>query len=713
MSRRELTPQRALQLSLDTLLNDIQTLVLSSADSLSAGGSLSAGNSLSVGNSLGAEISLSAGKSLNAAKTDSLTMLFNRLAAASRFLTDGSNAALCLDLCQDWQRLQTATGVSRDRRILTGVGRCRDAWQAEAADDLLRQLLLDRVSASIDSLATGAGEKKAESQWFQQSCIDCRTLAGVTQFLRDVTTHSGFAPDRSVRELLRWLLALEQVLAKSLDQPPKKSLALSPDNTGPGMPVLFRRELERCLDGCCRVTTGDAMPALLWQLQLLAGAVLALDCMQYPGRSPDVIRWHCQGLIVSAAQAQQRSGAGEVARQRLRECLRHAVVLTMDPLPVVVPGSVPQDSDSTGVRVGMPGQDNPWAALFDVVSTSMQAVSAVIADRTHAAVDWAAVSLRLYRLLVCLRLPGGGVDNEISCCQHPALSEWDTLIASLHTSVDHCLQRSVVTDEDQHRLLELLHRLTHRWCRESGPDATDLLPDTLLLAARLNLRAQRHWQRLTLDLDAAQQDFAGASVPQVLATELHCLPAMDGGECRAGFPPQEVLRDLRLLLKGAHILNVQRIESLVLVLIEVYEVMLACPAFAAAADIGKALPRAHRSLCRMLDQAAAWQAPGNARRMINTLYGCLERWRGSSRFGTAQGRTVANDHATVVSERPAGQTKDPWQLCLAGNRRLRKLLRQQHDLDSIRVLLLELLRSQEEIMRRQADYGTAPDASQG
>jgi hypothetical protein len=223
----------------------------------------------------------------------------------------------------------------------------------------------------------------------------------------------------------------------------------------------------------------------------------------------------------------------------------------------------------------------------------------------------------------------------------------------------------------------------------------------------LGLRAQHHWQRLTLELDAAQQDFVGVPVQQVLAAELHVLPAMGRADSHrvADVQPQHVLRDLRLLLKGARILNVQRIESLVLVMIELYQQMLSQPAFAKAPGTSKVLQRAHRSLCRMLDQAAAWQPPGNARRVINSLYAWLERWRGGSH------RT--NDlPAAAVNERPVSHYDHPWQVCLASNRRLRTLVRYQHDLDNIRALLLELLRSQEENIRRQLAYGTTLDAPQ-
>jgi hypothetical protein len=157
------------------------------------------------------------------------------------------------------------------------------------------------------------------------------------------------------------------------------------------------------------------------------------------------------------------------------------------------------------------------------------------------------------------------------------------------------------------------------------------------------------------------------------------------------------------LLKGARILNAQRIEALVLVMMEVYQEMLSCPDFSVQPDISKALPRAHRSLCRMLDQAALWHAPGNARRMINRLYVCLERWRGDRGLAI---RPAFN----TIRECPAGHNDHAWRRCMATNHRLRKLLRQQDDLNSIRALLLELLRSQDDCIRRQSDYTQADGA---
>lgn len=695
MSPGEVEPAQALQSCLDSLLSDIQAQVLWPADRASV--------------------------SQLVPSHDPLASLFSRLAAAGRFLSRRHCAVPCRDLCRDWQVLGSTTSIQRDRQILLGLARCRESWQARTADEVLRSLLLDHVRAAIDAMVVAPDDKKNGQGWLQRTRADCNALVNAGHFLIDADASSRRQPPPTSRALLRWMLMWQ----KTLEVSAHKS-AGSDDR----VPWVFRRELRRCLQCFGRATAVDVVAQNLWQLQLLAGALLALGSMQHRGQSTDCLTWRCKGLMVSAAQAQLHgSGNGEVDQLPVSEALRHALILSSGLVLSRVPAKVTNTAADVGTStISGPGVDFALVTLPDLVLTPAQALLAVIADAARALVDWAAISLQLYRVLVRLRLLGGGfVDAGFWREGRPALTHWQSLMASLHASVDHCLQGSVVTAEDQGTLLNVLHRTALQVHSGSAPVDTDLLPDVLLTAARLNLRAQHHWQRLTLDLDATQQDFARVSVQQVLANELQCLPHMGVAarrstpgaqdEVRQNALPQDVLRDLRLLLKGARILNVQRIESLVLVMIEVYAEMQACPAFAGAIDIGKALPRAHRSLCRMLDQAAAWQAPGNARRIINTLYGCLERWRGTHRSATAPWPEayppVAAKRPATVNESPAGQVNDPWRRCLIINRRLRKLLRHQDDLDGIRVLLLELLRSQEEIMRRQADHRAVADALPG
>ena len=643
-------PARALQRCLDPLLGEIQTCFL--APPLTG-------------------------------SDDRLAKLFDHLAAASRFLTGPSvseSAGLCQTLHEYWRETPAQVDPGRHRRRLSDLLRCRDSLREITAQDALRQVMAAHVGTIIDGLTRLDGQLDGAegSDAVQEACTRCSAILGAARFLESGMSDHLQLPPPDPRALLRWLLMLEQQLT-SVSSPVSAH-------------QVFRRELQRCLRRCGRSPASDGLSQTLWQLQLLAGAGLALAVPTGHDKTELLPRRRFRQLLATSAQAlYQRRCAEQAEPEALREVLRQALSL----LAAHESGEFAPAAPGL-VLTSLPGPARaPMQALLTVIPAHDQAP------------DWATISLHLYRLLVCLRmLAGGFVDIPARASSPQELVPWLVLVASLYASTQHCVQQSVVTAEDQNRLLELLRRLPRRLMPESVPEDKDLVPAAVLLAARLGLRAQRHWQRLTLTLDAVQQDFVDVSVQRVLAAQLHYLPRMGAGSGDGGHRalPQDVLCDLRLLLKGARILNVPRIESLVLVMIEIYQLILDEPAFGRAPDIAKVLPRAHRSLSRMLDQAAAWQAPGNARRVINSLYGCLERWRGDGNTATACGVFAS------VSERPAGQRDDSWQMCLTTNRRLRKLLRHQEDLEMIRALLLELLRSQEELIRRQTDYAATPDA---
>lgn len=606
--------------------------------------------------------------------------LFGILVAASRFMTDRQSAGLCEALCRDWQAMSTDTGGSK-RPLLRGVLQCREAMQAVSAQVLLQHVLIDQIRAAVDGLTVtqvrDAGD--VEPVWAQEALARCAAINAAARFLAGRICDSLHMPSPEPRSLLHWLLSLERVL--------------TPDSYDAGVSSAFRRAFERCAQLCGGPAPEDGLSRPLWQLQLLAGALPVLDLMSVDRDHRPQFQRRSLILFACVAQAQYPcnsiDGIDSVA---LRQVIRQALLAA----------SAGDETRSTTVAVQLTG-------LPETALKPAQDVLAMIPVDDGLRADWTGVSLSLYRLLLCLRmLAGGFTDVRISDVQRQALVCWQWLAASLYASTNHCVQKSVVTGEDRRCLLGLLHRLPPLLQKEPDYQDEHLLPSALLLAARLGLRAHRHWQQLTFELDAAQQDFAGVSVQQVLAAGLHCLPGMGAGHDRAvpGTSAHAVLPDLRLLLKGARILNVPRIESLVLVMIEMYQQIQDNPAFAETSDISKVLLRAHRSLCRMLDQAAVWRAPGNARRVISSLYGCLERWRGD--VGVAAARPVAG-----VNERPQNYRNDAWQVCLTNTRRLRKLVRHQDDLDSIRALLLELLRSQEDFIRQQADYGTALDASRG
>lgn len=624
---------------------------------------------------------------------DTVSVLFSQLMSAGTFLTDNISARHYFQLCRDWreQQAQDCPDLAGNRLLLRRVWQCRESVQQRTPAERLKQLLAERVRSAIDSLRVLPESPDSQQAWLRRTLDTAVAIVNGARFLADVPDTALHPPPHTARGLVRWLCALDSWFAA--------------DASDSHVPPVFGRELERSV-GRCQVLRQE-----LWQLQLLAGALLALESMGRDLNADKGLRYrgHCRALIKAATRAQQQwsHGAADADRQ-IRKVMRHALLLSS--------GDGQDDvgcSDSTPLTALTA---LPVAALTPLQQRLSAISGELSAGNPDTAADWAALSLRLYRLLVCLRMLGGGfVDSSLGHAQRNELQQWQMLVASLHGSANLCVQYSVVQHQDEACLLDLLRRLTGilQHDGEAAPDDPDLLLMAALMAARLGLRAQRHWQQLTLDLDAVQQDFAGMPVQHVLAAELHFLPAMGAPATAVATGvtvlPQDTLRDLRLLLKGARILNVQRIESLTLVMIDVYQEILASPVFAEAADISKALPRAHRSLCRMLDQAAAWQTPGDARRMINTLYACLERWRGDKLLNKTP--LSAAPVMAAVNECPPGQHNDHWRGCLATNRRLRKLVRHQEDLDSIRVLLLELLRSQEDLIRRQADYGAGLDTN--
>lgn len=611
---------------------------------------------------------------------DALPTLLSRLGAASAFLPDSIEGRYCRALADDWRAPAARAAAGGLRRMLGDVLRCRDALQDVSASAALQQVIVDDIRTATDNLLAAplADVADMEQRWCLQTRVRCRAIIAATGFLAHRESVSRSLPPATPRDLLRWMLSLEQQLVHKL----------SPA----GLPLAFAQALEQGIQRCSRLISADELSQVLWQWQRLAGVLLVPGLLPGASRVGE-IRWLCRGLLAGAAQALYQRGSTESVQSRL--------------LQQVVQQALRLSGEYGDGAPGLPA-DLALTVLPDPNQGPVQTLLTIIPGDDVLPTAWDVISLHLYRLLVALRmLAGGFADTGFSEPQHKGLDSWQWLIACLYVSANHCVQQSVVTDEDRHELMALLGQLPALLQTRTDPGGEPLLRAALLLAARLGLRAQHHWQRLTLELDAAQQDFVGVPVQQVLAAELHVLPAMGCADSRdvAGVQPQHVLRDLRLLLKGARILNVQRIESLVLVMIELYRQMLNQPAFADAPGTRKVALRAHRSLCRMLDQAAVWQAPGNARRVINSLYAWLERWRGAS-------HRLNGLPAAAVNERPASHHDQAWQGCLATNRRLRKLVRHQHDLDNIRALLLELLRSQEESIRRQVTYGTSLDAPQ-
>lgn len=184
-----------------------------------------------------------------------------------------------------------------------------------------------------------------------------------------------------------------------------------------------------------------------------------------------------------------------------------------------------------------------------------------------------------------------------------------------------------------------------------------------------------------------------------LASQLHRLPQpvrwlreLDADDPLMDLLVRDVSRELAILGEGAGRLDVPEIESLSLILLQLYNVIEHSPEVLQVAAMRQRLARAHRSLCRMLDQAAAWQPVSRAGLMIESLCSVLDNMplRGS---GPADGvRDVPLPDANA------------WLHCRAVNQRLRTILRHGGAPNSSRSVIIELLRSQNDLIRRQLTY---------
>lgn len=186
-----------------------------------------------------------------------------------------------------------------------------------------------------------------------------------------------------------------------------------------------------------------------------------------------------------------------------------------------------------------------------------------------------------------------------------------------------------------------------------------------------------------------------------LASQLHLLPRpvswlreLNADHRQMDLLVRDVSRELSILGEGAGRLDVPEIESLSLMLLRVYALIERTPGFLHKAAVRQRLARAHRSLCRMLDQAAAWQPVSRAGHMIESLCAVLDDM-------PLQGTSAVDG----VRDEPLSDTS-AWLHCQAVNQRLRAILRDTGASGTSRSVIIELLRSQNDVIRRQLTQGT-------
>ena len=228
--------------------------------------------------------------------------------------------------------------------------------------------------------------------------------------------------------------------------------------------------------------------------------------------------------------------------------------------------------------------------------------------------------IHLYRLLVVARLSG-------------AATPLRSLLASLYFSAASCLTSSELYHQESDEVVRLL--------RDWNTGDRALVWRIAGLECRIASRLPDEEARYSL------------------ASGLYHLPRPQNLVNLQGPLRSEIMRELEMLVAGARELKVQKVEALAALILELHRrAEIAGPD--AESSSFPVLASAHLRLCRLLDQAAAWQPPGDIAAIIARI--CL--------------------------------FLDPVDGELLWNSRMTALVRQSRDLSDSRGLLLEMLSCQ-------------------
>jgi hypothetical protein len=161
---------------------------------------------------------------------------------------------------------------------------------------------------------------------------------------------------------------------------------------------------------------------------------------------------------------------------------------------------------------------------------------------------------------------------------------------------------------------------------------------------------------------------------------------------------------LQLLTQGASRLGVMRVESLSRLMQDCYQLLSREPErLQQQKKLRLVLGRAHRVLCRLLDQAAAWRPLDEphleiaAQKSIHELFMLFPQARQGSPASETEALT---EHVQINPSEAAAE----WKHCQSINTRLRQILRQRGNINEYRSLMTELLREQHTLMAKYLSY---------
>ncbi|MAO40234.1 MAG: hypothetical protein CMK70_08420 [Pseudohongiella sp.] len=192
-----------------------------------------------------------------------------------------------------------------------------------------------------------------------------------------------------------------------------------------------------------------------------------------------------------------------------------------------------------------------------------------------------------------------------------------------------------------------------------------------------------------------------------LASNLHWLPqsrdwatGLSAEQADLDFFVEELGRELNTVCEAAARLEIAPLGSLSLVLLQFYRAVQLQPALLNQTDVRRPLIIAQHQLCKMLDRVAAWQQADPVGRLVERLYRLLEPGAINSVDQRASGRQWA-PYSVHESEPQAAQG---WAELDAGNQRLRRLLNSSADTAGLKPVLLELLKTQRDTIKRHLAY---------
>lgn len=267
---------------------------------------------------------------------------------------------------------------------------------------------------------------------------------------------------------------------------------------------------------------------------------------------------------------------------------------------------------------------------------------------------------------------------------------WRLVLGCLYECICHGVQQSDALTADDIKVLTNVVQGLQR-CPERGQQPSD---SELMNLAALEITVYRRLQ-------------AGSDLEhQVLAAGLNRLPRPESivPELMRDIPQSgtvlsEITHELMLLTEGARQLGVVTVESLARLLLDCYQHIAARPELLQRKTLRLAVGRAHRVLCRLLDQAAAWlpldQGGGGQTlsAVIDDLFVHFDYSAQPSTAVTAIGAVTGTDCGHAA-----------WVRCQSLNRRLRQLTRRADNLSAYRSLMAELLNEQQSVMAPHLPY---------